>query len=85
MIEMIQMICDVTHRIGCRIARSSTCGLQKSSLVFSQFVVQFQNWGKESEGGWVALSRRALSFETNHAFELLVQKRLEFELVAYQS
>ena len=23
MIEMIQMICNVTHRIGCRIARSS--------------------------------------------------------------
>tara|TARA_B100000949_G_C14015180_1_gene338962 strand:- start:405 stop:617 length:213 start_codon:yes stop_codon:yes gene_type:complete len=53
--------------------------------VFSVCCSVWQNWGKESEGGWVALSRRALSFETNHAFELLVQKRLEFELVAHQS
>ena len=53
--------------------------------MFSQFVCSvWQNWGKESEGGWVTLSRRALSFETNHAFELLVQKRLEFELVAHK-
>ena len=62
MIEMIQMICDVTHRIGCRIARSSTCGLQKSSLVFSQFVVQFgKTGGKKVKGaGWLYRVERCL-------------------------
>ena len=29
--------------------------------VFSVCCSVWQNWGKESEGGWVALSRRALS------------------------
>jgi len=62
MIEMIQMICDVTHHIGCRIARSSTCGLQKSSLVFSQFVVQFgKTGGKKVKGaGWLYRVERCL-------------------------
>ena len=62
MIEMTQMICDVTHRIGCRIARSSTCCLQKSSLVFSPFVVQFgKTGGKKVKGaGWLYRVERCL-------------------------
>ena len=64
MIEMIQMICDVTHRIGCRIARSSR---SSKELVFLQvcflsLFVQFgKTGGKKVKGaGWLYRVERCL-------------------------
>ena len=95
MIEMIQMICDVTHRIGCRIARSSR---SSKELVFLQvcflsLFVQFgKTGGKKVKGaGWLYRAERCLLRPTTLLNFckgpplFLAQKRLELELVAHKS
>ena len=58
MIEMIQMMCDVMHRIGCKIiyVRSS----KEFFGVFSVCCSVWQNWGKEKGAGWLYRVERCL-------------------------